>query len=150
QKRTPTTVIAPWHGWLNLELKELWRYRELGYFLVWRDVLVRYKQTVIGAAWAIIQPIVLMIVFSFVFGRFGGKLAPPAGVPRQIFYFSALLPWSYFSSGLQASTGSVLGSQSVITRVYFPRLLLPLAGVLPSLLDFAFSFVVLMGLMVTF
>jgi lipopolysaccharide transport system permease protein len=148
--RTPTTVVQPRRGWWHLELGELWRYRELGYFLTWRDIIVRYKQTVIGAAWAIVQPLVLMVVFSFVFGRFGGRLAPPAGVPKSVFYFSALLPWSYFAQGLQSSTGSVLGSQSMITRVYFPRLLLPLAGVLPGLLDFFMSFLVLIGLMVAY
>ncbi len=146
-KRVPTMVIEPRKGWFDLELGELWRYRELGYFLVWRDIKVRFKQTVVGALWAIIQPVVLMVVFTFVFGKFGGKLAPPPGIPRPIFYFAALLPWSYFSQALLNSTGSVVGSQTIVTRVYFPRLILPLEAVFPGFLDYIMAAIVLIVLM---
>lgn len=143
----PTMTITPRRGFFHLDLGELWRYRELGFFLAWRDVKVRYKQTVIGAAWAIIQPVVLMIVFSAVFRR-GGRLAPPSGIPAPIFYFSALVAWSYFAQALQVSTGSVVSQQQVVTRVYFPRLILPLEGCFPGLVDFTMSFLVMLALMV--
>jgi lipopolysaccharide transport system permease protein len=141
----PTVVITPRRGWFHLGLKELWKSRELGYFFVWRDVKVRYKQTVLGAAWAAISPIVLMIVFSLVFGRIRGTGA--RGIPTPIWYFSALLPWSYFSGALQAASGSVVNQQTVVTKIYFPRLMLPLASVLPGLVDFLMSFAVLAALM---
>ncbi len=141
------TTITPRRGVFHLDLGELWRYRELGFFFVWRDIKVRYKQTVIGAAWAIIQPIVLMVVFTVVFGK-GGRLSPPDGVPAPVWFFSALVIWSYFAQALQVSTGSILSSQQVITRIYFPRLILPLAGTLPGLIDFAMAFLVMIGLMV--
>jgi homopolymeric O-antigen transport system permease protein len=141
------TTITPRRGFLHLDLGELWRYRELGFFFVWRDIKVRYKQTVIGAAWAIIQPIVLMLVFTVIFGR-GGRLAPPPGVPGPIYYFSALVIWSYFAQALQVSTGSVLGSQQIITRIYFPRLLLPLYGTFPGIVDFSMAFLVMVALMI--
>jgi lipopolysaccharide transport system permease protein len=143
----PTTVITPRRGWLHLGLGELWRYRELGYFLVWRDLKVRYKQTLIGAAWAIIQPVVLMVVFTAVFGRGSGRLSPPANVPSPIFYFSALLAWTFFSQALQGATSSIVTSQSVITKIYFPRLILPISGTLPGLVDFVMSALVMAGLM---
>jgi lipopolysaccharide transport system permease protein len=142
---TPSMVISPRRGWFHLDLGELWRYRELGYFLVWRDVKVRYKQTAIGAAWAVLTPIVLMVVFTFVFGK--GRSGAPPGISAPIWYFAGLLPWTYFAQALQSSSGSVLGQQSVITKIYFPRLMLPLAGVLPALVDFVFSFAVLVVLM---
>ena len=145
------TTIAPRRGFLHLDLGELWRYRELGVFFVWRDIKVKYKQTLIGATWAIIQPIVLMVVFAVIFGRYGGRaLAPPAGIPAPIFYFSGLLIWTYFAQALQVSTGSVLSQQVTITRVYFPRLMLPLAGTFPGLVDFAMSFIVMVVLMVAY
>jgi len=144
----PTVVIAPRRGWFHLGLKELWRARELGFFFVWRDVKVRYKQTVLGAAWAVISPIVLMIVFSLVFGKARGTGA--RGIPTPIWYFSALLPWSYFSGALQAASGSVVNQQTVVTKIYFPRLMLPLASVLPGLVDFVMSFGVLAVLMAVF
>lgn len=146
-RRVPTTVITPRRGWFHLGLGELWRYRELGYFLVWRDLKVRYKQTVIGAGWAIIQPVVLMVVFTAVFGRGGGRLSPPDGVPGPVFYFSALLLWSYFAQALQGATASIVTSQQVVTRIYFPRLILPLSGTLPGMIDFFMSTVVMAGLM---
>ena len=150
QPRPPATIITPRRGWLHLGLPELWRYRELGYFLSWRDFKVRYKQTVVGAAWAVLQPVVLMAVFTVVLGRSGGKLAPPAGIPAPIFYFSALLAWSYFAQALQASSASVVTAQHIVTKVYFPRLILPVNGVLQGLPDFVMSSVVMSGLMVAY
>jgi lipopolysaccharide transport system permease protein len=141
------TTIAPRRGFFHLDLGELWRYRELAFFFVWRDIKVRYKQTLIGATWAIIQPVVLMVVFTFIFGR-GGRLAPPPGVPRPIYYFSGLLIWTYFAQALQVSTGSIVSSQQIITRIYYPRLIHPIAGTLPGLVDFVMSFVVMAALMV--
>jgi lipopolysaccharide transport system permease protein len=145
----PKTTITPRRGFIHLDLGELWRYRELGLFFVWRDIKVRYKQTLIGAAWAIIQPVVLMVVFTLLLRR-GGQLAPPRGIPGPIWFFSALVIWSYFAQALQASTQSILGSQQMITRIYFPRLILPLAGTFPGLIDFAMAFVVMVGLMIGF
>ncbi len=137
--------ITPPRGWLELRLRELWQYRELLYFLVWRDLKVRYKQTAIGAAWAVLQPFMTMVVFSLFFG----KLAhiPSSGLPYPIFYFSALLPWMYFAAALQNATNTVVEHQHVITKVYFPRLVLPCSAVLSGLVDFAVSFVVLLAMM---
>ena len=145
-RAAPTMVITPRKGWFHLDLGELWRYRELGYFFVWRDLKVRYKQTLIGALWAVITPVILMVVFTVVFGR-GGQGEAAKGVPSPIWYFSALLPWTYFAQGLQVSAQSVLSMQNVIKKIYFPRLMLPLAGVLPGLVDFFMSFAVLVALM---
>jgi lipopolysaccharide transport system permease protein len=141
----PVTIIAPSHGWLNLNLKEVWEYRELLYFLVWRDVKVRYKQTALGAAWAIIQPVMTMLVFSVFFGRLG-KI-PSEGVPYPIFAYTALLPWQLFAYSLTESSNSLVASQNLIQKVYFPRLVVPMAAVLAGLVDFAISFVVLLCLM---
>jgi len=138
--------IEPPRGWFNLRLKELWNYRELLYFLVWRDVKVRYKQTVIGIAWVVLQPLLTMGVFTLFFGRLA-KL-PSNGLPYPVFYFAALVPWTYFSTALQSCTGVVVDNQHVITKVYFPRLVLPLSAVVSGLVDFAIGFVVL--LVVTF
>lgn len=141
----PVLRITPPRGWLELRLHELWQYRELLYFLVWRDLKVRYKQTAIGAAWAVLQPFMTMVVFSLFFG----KLAhiPSSGLPYPIFYFSALLPWMYFATALQNATNTVVDHQHVITKVYFPRLVLPCSAVLSGLVDFAVSFVVLLAMM---
>jgi lipopolysaccharide transport system permease protein len=147
-QRAPTSIITPRRGWFHLGLGELWRYRELGYFFVWRDLKVRYKQTVIGASWAVIQPIVLMIVFTVIFGKGSGRLAPPAGVPAPVFFFSALLAWSYFATALQGATSSLVTSQQIITKIYFPRLILPMSGTFPGLVEFAMSSLVMAGLMV--
>ena len=142
----PTLRIAPPRGWLDLHLKELWSARELLYFFVWRDVKIRYKQTAIGAAWAIIQPFMTMVVFSLFFGALA-KI-PSHGLPYPIFYYSALLPWTYFAGALQNATNVVVEQQSVITKIYFPRLVLPLSAVVSGLLDFAISFLVFLGMMV--
>ncbi|HVB58245.1 MAG TPA: ABC transporter permease [Candidatus Acidoferrales bacterium] len=141
----PVLRIAPPAGWCEIPLGELWSYRELLYFMVWRDIKIRYKQTVIGAAWAVLQPLMTMIIFSLVFG----KLAhiPSEGMPYAIFYYSALLPWMYFASALQNATNTIVENQRVITKVYFPRLALPLAAVLAGLVDFGISFLMFVVLM---
>lgn len=141
----PETIIEPSTGWVSLNLREVWEYRELLYFLALRDVKIRYKQSVLGAAWAIIQPLTAMVIFSVVFGQLA-KL-PSDGVPYPLFAYSALLPWNLFSGALQRSTQSVVGSQNLITKVYFPRLLIPLSSTLAVLVDFAVAFVILIGLM---
>src|SRR5580692_2290266 len=133
------------HGWLALDLPELWAYRELLYFFVWRDIKVRYKQTVIGVAWAVLQPVLTMIVFSLFFGKLA-KI-PSQGLPYPIFYYCALLPWTYFATAMQGATNIVVDHQRVITKIYFPRVVLPTASVLSGLLDFAISFAVLLVLM---
>jgi len=138
--------ITPSQGWLDLNLRELWSYRELLYFFVWRDVKVRYKQTAIGALWAILQPFLTMLVFSLFFGRLAH--IPSNGLPHSVFYYSALLAWLYFAGALQNSTTTMVENQRVITKVYFPRLLLPLAAVTSGLVDLAFGFVVFLGMLV--
>jgi lipopolysaccharide transport system permease protein len=142
----PVVRIGARRGWLALDLAEMWAYRELLYFFVWRDIKVRYKQTVIGAAWAVLQPLMTMLVFSLFFGRLA-KI-PSQGLPYPIFYYCALLPWMYFSTAMQAATNIVVDHQRVITKIYFPRVVLPVAAVLSGLLDFAISFIVFLGLMV--
>ncbi len=142
----PTLRIAPPRGWLALNLRELWAARELLYFFVWRDIKVRYKQTAIGAAWAVIQPFMTMVVFSLFFGSLAKM--PSHGLPYPVFYYSALLPWMYFSGALTHATSVVVDQQHVITKVYFPRLVLPLAAVASGLVDFALSFLVFLGIMV--
>jgi homopolymeric O-antigen transport system permease protein len=127
-------------------LRELWDYRELLYFLVWRDVKVRYKQTAIGAAWAVLQPLLTMVIFTMVFGKFANM--PSNGLPYPIFSLVALLPWTYFSRSLNQSILSVVGNANLITKVYFPRLLLPIAAVVSGLIDFAIGFVFLIGMMI--
>ena len=144
----PVLRIAPPRGWLDIDFKELWASRELIYFFVWRDVKVRYKQTAIGAAWAVIQPFMTMVVFSLFFGKLAKM--DSHGLPYPIFYYSALLPWMYFAGALQSATSVVVEQQNVITKVYFPRLVLPLSSVVAGLLDFAISFVVFLGMMAYF
>jgi lipopolysaccharide transport system permease protein len=139
-------VIEPARGWQALELRDLWKYRELLYFLTWRDVKVRYKQTALGATWAIIQPLLTMVIFSVIFGQLA-KL-PSEGIPYPIFTYTALLPWQLFAFALANSSNSLVGNQNLVSKVYFPRLVIPLASVLPGLVDFAVSFVVLVGMMV--
>ena len=144
-KTKPATIIRPSRGWISLKLGELWDYRELLLFLAWRDISVRYKQTVLGAAWAIIQPFFAMIVFSLFFGRLAQ--IPSDGVPYPIFSYTALLPWQYFATTLAGSGDSLVASANLLSKVYFPRLVIPLASVLPPLVDFAIAFVVLIGMM---
>jgi len=145
QSALPTLRIAPSKGWVPLKLKELWEYRELLYFLVWRDIKVRYKQTALGATWAIIQPFLTMVVFSLFFGHLG-KI-PSDGIPYPIFSFAALVPWTFFANGLGQSSNSLVGSSNLITKVYFPRLIVPLASVFSGIVDFALAFIVLVGMM---
>lgn len=136
--KVPVLRIAPPRGLFNLNLGELWDHRELLYFFVWRDIKIRYKQTAVGAAWAVIQPLMTMAVFSLFFGKLA-KI-PSNGLPYPIFYFSALLPWTYFSGSLQNATSVIVEQQRVITKVYFPRLVLPLSAVGAGLVDFAIGF----------
>jgi homopolymeric O-antigen transport system permease protein len=139
----PVTVrIEPPRGWFDLRLRELWEYRELLYFFVWRDVKVRYKQTLVGVAWVILQPLLTMAVFTLFFGKLA-KL-PSQGLPYPVFYFAALVPWMYFSYSLQGATNVVVENQRVITKVYFPRLVLPVSAVLSGLVDFAIGFFALL------
>jgi lipopolysaccharide transport system permease protein len=138
-------IIQPAHGWIPVNLDEVWEYRELLYFLTWRDIKVRYKQTMIGAAWAIIQPFFMMVVFSLFFGHLAK--VPSDGIPYPIFVYCALLPWQLFAHALGESSNSLVANERLITKVYFPRLVIPIAAVCGGLVDFAISFVVLLGLM---
>jgi lipopolysaccharide transport system permease protein len=146
QTEIPTLRIEAPRGWLTVDFRELWTARELLYFFVWRDIKIRYKQTAIGAAWAVLQPLMTMLAFSLFFGKLA-KI-PSHGLPYPIFYYSALLPWMYFSSALQNATNVVVEQQRVITKVYFPRLVLPLSAVMSGLLDFAIAFAVFLAMMV--
>jgi lipopolysaccharide transport system permease protein len=139
------THIEPTRGWVGLNFKDLWDYRELLYFLTWRDIKVRYKQTALGAAWAILQPFLTMVVFSVFFGNLAK--VPSDGLPYPIFSYTALLPWQLFSYALSGSGNSLVANQRLITKVYFPRLVIPIASVLSGLVDFAIAFVVLLGMM---
>jgi lipopolysaccharide transport system permease protein len=141
----PLLVLEPSRGFVRLNLGEVWTYRELLYFLVWRDVKVRYKQTALGAAWAIIQPVTAMLVFSIFFGHFARM--PSDGFPYPIFALAALLPWQLFAYALTESSNSLVASQSLITKVYFPRVIVPLAAVLAGLVDFAIASCVLLIMM---
>jgi lipopolysaccharide transport system permease protein len=141
----PTIYIKPTKGWVSLKLAELWKYRELLYFLIWRDIKVRYKQTALGAAWAIIQPFMTMVVFSLFFGKLAK--VPSDGIPYPIFSFAALVPWTFFSNGLIQSANSLVGSANLIKKIYFPRLSIPIATVLSGIVDFLLSFTVLLGMM---
>ncbi|AEP12355.1 ABC transporter permease [Chloracidobacterium thermophilum] len=132
---SPVIRIEPTRGWVAVKLKELWDYRELLYFLVWRDVKVRYKQTVLGAAWALLQPLFTMLVFSIFFGRLAG--IPSDGVPYPLFALAALIPWTFFANALGQSSNSLVNSAHLIAKVYFPRLVIPLASVLGGLVDLA-------------
>lgn len=139
------TLIRPASGWVPLELGELWEHRELLYFFIWRNIKVRYKQTVLGGAWAIIQPFLTMVVFSIFFGRLAG--IPSEGVPYPIFAYTALVPWTFFANALSQASNSLLEHERMITKIYFPRLLLPTSAVLSGLIDFAISFSILIGMM---
>ncbi len=140
----PVTVIEPSRGWVSLRLRALWRSRELLYFLIWRDVKVRYKQTLLGAAWAILQPLLTMVVFSIFFGKLARM--PSDGVPYPLFAYVALVPWTFFANGLILSSGSLVSNQTLLRKVYFPRLVIPISAVASGLIDFGIAFVVLLGL----
>jgi lipopolysaccharide transport system permease protein len=139
-------VIRPSRGRVTIGLRDLVEYRELLYFLVWRDVKVRYKQTVLGVAWVVLQPLLTMVVFSIFFGRLAGL--PSDGAPYPVFVYTALLPWQLFSTALTGASGSLVASQQLIQKVYFPRLIMPLSIVLSGLVDFGVAFGILLGLMV--
>jgi len=140
-----TVIIEPKKGLFQLDLKGIWQYRELLYFLVWRDLKVRYKQTVIGIGWAVLQPFVTMVIFTVIFGVLAR--IPSDGIPYPIFAYSALLPWNYFATALQRCVVSVVGDAALVSKVYFPRLILPLAGTISGFADFFVSFLLLLGMM---
>jgi lipopolysaccharide transport system permease protein len=142
----PLVVIQPSSKWNLINLKDIWAYRELLFFLTWRDVKVRYKQTVLGAAWAILQPLFMMIIFSIMFGRLGG--VNTGGVPYPIFVLAALVPWTFFSNTITASGNSLVGSAHLITKVYFPRLIVPAAAMMAGLVDFMIAFMLLVVMMI--
>src|SRR5687768_13416090 len=145
-KHEPATVfIKPSTGFTALNLRDLWLYRELVLFMIWRDIKVRYKQTILGAAWAVIQPVMTMIVFNFVFVTVAK--VPTDGVPYPIFSFTALLPWGLFVTALNQASRSLTSNHNMITKIYFPKLILPMASVLAGLVDFAIAFVILIGMM---
>jgi lipopolysaccharide transport system permease protein len=146
--RLPHTHIEPTQGWVPLKLRELWEYRELLYFLIWRDIKVRYKQTIIGTGWAIIQPLFAMFVFTLFFGKLA-KI-PSEGLPYPVFYYSGLLLWIYFANALISATNTMIENQRVITKVYFPRIILPLTAVLSGLIDFGIAFTILAGMMLLY
>src|SRR5713101_7436197 len=135
----PVLILKPSSGFLRINLRAVWEYRELLYFLVWRDIKVRYKQTALGAAWAILQPVMTMVVFSVFFGRLAKM--PSDGIPYPIFAYAGLLPWQLFAYALSESANSLVGSQNLIKKVYFPRLVIPIASVLAGVVDFAISFI---------
>jgi lipopolysaccharide transport system permease protein len=139
------TLLEPPHGWQGLNLREIWRFRDLLYFLIWRDVKVRYKQTVLGAAWAVLQPLLMMIVFTLFFSRLAGVSS--GDMPYPVFAFAGLLPWTFFATAIAAAGNSVVGSERLITKVYFPRLAVPFAAVGAAVADFAVACVLLVGLM---
>ena len=139
------TLIRPSSGWRSFDLKEVWAYRELLGMLAWRDVSIRYKQSVAGIGWAIIQPLMTMVIFTIIFGKFA-KL-PSDGLPYPVFAYCALLPWNYFAQSLSGSSDSLVGSSYLITKVYFPRLILPLSKVSSGLIDFGVAFIILFGMM---
>jgi len=146
-KHEPTTIyIKPSRGLAALNLRDLWTYRELIYFMIWREVKVKYKQTLLGMAWAVIQPVMTMLVFTFLFGKVA-KL-PTDGIPYPVFSFTALLPWGLFVTALNQGSRSLVAHNNMVTKIYFPRLILPMSSVFAGLVDFAIAFVILFGLMI--
>jgi lipopolysaccharide transport system permease protein len=143
-----TTVIEAEQGWRLIDWRELWKYRDLFFFLVWRDIKIRYAQSILGIGWAVIQPVFTMVVFTIVFGNLAR--VDSEGVPYAIFSFVALVPWTYFSSSLSSSSSSLISASGMITKVYFPRLVIPIAPVLANLVDFGISLLILFGMMIWF
>jgi lipopolysaccharide transport system permease protein len=143
---SPVTIIKPSHGWGGIDLRELWRYRELTFFLIWRDVKVRYKQTLLGVAWAILKPLFSMVIFYVIFSRLAG--IGTDGAPGPVFYFAGLLPWVLFQDGVTKAGISLVTGRNLITKVYFPRVAIPLASVVAGVVDFLLAFVVLLAMMV--
>ncbi len=144
--RTPVIEISPPKGWVPVNFRELWAYRELLFFFTWRDIKVRYKQTIFGFAWAIIQPLFMMVVFTLFFGQLAQ--VPSEGIPYPLFSYAALLPWTLFSESLGRSSNSLINDTNLIQKVYFPRIITPLSSILSPLIDFAVAFLVLIGLMI--
>jgi lipopolysaccharide transport system permease protein len=142
----PVTVIQPSRGWVAVRFDELWACRELLFFFVWRDVKVRYKQTLLGASWAVLQPLLTMLIFTIFFGRMAG--IGSEGAPYPIFSYAGLLPWTFFAAGLGGSSNSLVGAANLLKKVYFPRLIVPVASVLSGIVDFVVAFVLLLGMMV--
>ena len=147
--KRPSVTIRPLTGWSALDLGELWHYRELLFFLSWRDILIRYKQAVLGVAWAVLNPLVTMVVFTLVFGMLLG-VQSGSNVPYAVFSYTALLPWNLFAGGLSRSSVSVVGQANLLTKVYFPRLVIPVSSIFTGIVDFAIAFVMLLVLMAVF
>jgi lipopolysaccharide transport system permease protein len=143
--KSPVKIIRPLDGWLPIDLEELWEYRELIHTFAMRDIKVRYKQTALGAAWAVIQPFMMMVVFTIFFGKLA-KI-PSEGIPYPLFSYAALLPWTLFSEGITRSTNSMITNANIMTKVYFPRLVMPISGILSPLIDFMIAFVILIAMM---
>jgi len=144
----PVTIIKPSQGWVSLRFDLLWEYRELLYFLMWRDIKIRHKQTILGAAWAIIQPFMTMVVFSFFLGYLAGL--PSDNIPYPIFAYAALVPWSFFTKGLNSASNSLVDNADLLRKIYFPRLVMPISAVLVGSVDFILAFIVLLGLMLVY
>ena len=144
----PFIVIEPSRGWIRLNVRELLQYRELVFFLAWRDVKVRYRQTVLGAVWAILQPVVTMLIFSLFFGRLAK--VPSDGLPYPVFTYTALVPWTLFATGLIQASNSLVSGANLLRKIYFPRLVMPMASVLVGVVDFGLAFVVLVGIMLAY
>jgi lipopolysaccharide transport system permease protein len=142
----PHAVIEPPRGWQLINVRELWQFRELVYFLMWRDVKVRYKQTLLGAAWAILQPLLMMVVFTIFFSRMAG--VPSGDIPYPLFAYAGLLPWTFFATAISAAGNSVVGSERLITKIYFPRLAIPFAAAGAAVVDFLIAFGLLLAMMV--
>lgn len=143
-----TVIIKPQRGLASFNLRELWRFRELIFFLTWRDILVRYKQTLLGGTWAILQPLLQMIIFNFIFGNIAGLSS--GGVPRPLFTYAALLPWNLFANAVGDAGRSLVTNRNMITKIYFPRLIIPLSDILSGVLDFAIAFLIMIGMMVVY
>lgn len=143
--KTEVVIIEPQKGWRAINFGELWKFRELLYFLAWRDIKVKYKQTILGVFWAVLQPVLMMIIFSVLFGRFAGM--PSDGAPYPVFVFIGLLPWNYFASVLGQSTNSLVVGSNLVTKIYFPRLIMPLSSAIAALLDFFIAMIVLAFMM---
>ena len=146
KKAPPVTIIKPSKGWVGLQLQDLWVYRELIYFLTWRDIKVRYKQSVLGILWAILKPFMAMVVFTIFFGNFA-KI-PSDGIPYPIFSYTATLPWELFAASLSVASRSMVSNSNMISKIYFPRMIVPLASVMSSVVDFLIGFTILIGMMI--
>ena len=144
----PFIRIRPTKGWVSLNFEELWRYRELLYFFVWRDIKIRYKQTILGASWAIIQPLFTMVIFSLFFGRLAQ--VPSDGIPYPLFSYTALVPWTFFANGVTQASNSLVNNADMIRKIFFPRIALPIAAVFAGLVDFTLAFIVLIGMIIGF